>query len=92
MSHTPGPWEVSIDIASAGQRATIMHRTGVVAITSFSTNTTLIEANARLIAAAPDLLEACECFLIASKGTFKFLEATEKARKAIAKAKEATWR
>ena len=54
MSHTPKPWKIAYDDEMGHYR--IVHDGWTIAdgITAES------EANARLIAAAPDLLEACE--------------------------------
>ncbi len=55
VKHTPGPWEVGSTIESDTQ-AIIHDGDSVLAIlTTIPPN----PANARLIAAAPDLLEAC---------------------------------
>ena len=77
--HTPGPWEVS-HLSAAGKRtAGLLIREAGHCITLASVRREN-EANARLIAAAPDLLEAlkelqhavAECDLIATtKALFK---------------------
>ena len=54
MAHTPGEWQV--DQMSYGWN--VRHELGLFYWTIAET-----EANARLIAAAPDLLEACEAAL-----------------------------
>uniref|UniRef100_A0A6M3Y0E2 Uncharacterized protein n=1 Tax=viral metagenome TaxID=1070528 RepID=A0A6M3Y0E2_9ZZZZ len=55
--HTPGPWEISRDAVPAGfvQVTVYEERTGRRVATAFKE-----EANARLISAAPGLLEACK--------------------------------
>ena len=61
MTHTPGPWQIK-------HRVNIIGSTGrsVASAGGYTTNTDNgehileNEANARLIAAAPDLLEACK--------------------------------
>jgi hypothetical protein len=57
-SHTPGPWVVDTDIWVVEDSA---HNPGQVASISDRPER---RANARLIAAAPDLLAACEAFLV----------------------------
>ncbi len=55
MTHTPGPWKVSVD------RETIVDANGYyVSKVARIGNTKENQANARLIAAAPALLEAVE--------------------------------
>lgn len=53
MNHTPGPWE-----AKGWLGRYVQHRGSVVAVCQLEDQNT--EANAKLIAAAPDLLEAME--------------------------------
>jgi len=83
-THTPGPWYY------AGMR-TIGGPDDRMVADCFSTNRPreTCEANARLIAAAPELLEACEQVALAAEygnlGTNNSAVAT--ARAAIAKAK-----
>ena len=63
--HTPGPWAVvdELDIISSGQSP--IDGTFVVGVDVATCGTSIVEfyeiakANARLIAAAPELLEAC---------------------------------
>lgn len=72
MTHTPGPWEIELVAPSynVGYRFHIWPggRGGwmIAAITnaSKSSEDSRCEANARLIAAAPDLLEAAEAALV----------------------------
>lgn len=96
-THTPGPWHV-IDHAlpginyedrmivdDCGNRIALVRGDGVAA--------SIREANARIIAAAPDLLEACEAALcvhdVFSTATTPRLlpEVADILRAAIAKAK-----
>ena len=86
--HTPGPWEISRDAVPAGfvQVTVYEERTGRRVATAFKE-----EANARLISAAPDLLEACERVLRAEEWavTEDRLDSAERVailRAAIAKA------
>jgi hypothetical protein len=68
MDRTPGPWEVSGESGNRGEAEVIENATRVVAWTANTYNDETDEecvtdedrANARLIAAAPDLLAACE--------------------------------
>ena len=55
IKHTPGPWYVSYDTVSIRQFNS--QQSPFIADTAGTENG---EANARLIAAAPDLLEACQ--------------------------------
>ena len=56
--HTPGPWaKIGASVANASTRKTIAVAVGC------DGNSGEEEANARLIAAAPELLEALEAFL-----------------------------
>ena len=83
MSHTPGPWTASEHGAYAdynGNSTIILGDDLRIAVVLGSDNEET-NANARLIAAAPDLLEALEALL---EGDFNV---AEKARAAIAKAK-----
>jgi len=79
MKHTPGPWIVMLSedkpyaILPAGRHGTICQ---------FSDVYMDQEANARLIAAAPDLLEACEEALPYCDGLIQ-----EMVERAIAKVK-----
>lgn len=74
IKHTPGPWAVVSDHDwHSGQQY------GVKDVVPL--NHTITEANANLIAAAPDLLEALEAVLsVADRATDEF----DMARKAIA--------
>ena len=83
MSHTPGPWTASEHGAYTdykGNNIVILGDDLRIAVV-LGPDTDETQANARLIAAAPDLLEALEALL---EGDFNV---AEKARLAIAKAK-----
>lgn len=56
MSHTPGPWRVSSNCVLGSDNAIV----ATVATYSQVEFTKEEKSNAHLIAAAPDLLEACE--------------------------------
>jgi hypothetical protein len=84
--HTPGPW-----LESRKSKSTILQsidikvgseRIAYVTVPYTAKNIEECEANARLIAAAPDLLEACRKALYALKGR----EHDQFLRDAIAKA------
>ena len=62
MSHTPGPWLASPTASLGPQYAVYAEASGrdVAVVYDHDDRT---EANAKLIAAAPDLLEACEAFV-----------------------------
>jgi hypothetical protein len=107
--HTPGPWEVAIEIFDNDG----MPETAIQAINSGATvavaldfgpnNPNMRTANARLIAAAPDLLDALKdayALTIGHAATYQFQheldelhpthrEILDKTRAAIAKATEA---
>ena len=95
--HTPGPWLTAIQECHTGDIATVYHTTdGWVSIWSENWAITGMDreeqsANARLIAAAPDLLEALKLMVEQfTKGnapsTVKDSETRIKAHAAIAKA------
>jgi hypothetical protein len=87
--HTPGPWHISGSTVKGPHPKDPQNRLRIVAQTVFDKGTWIDEtrANARLIAAAPDLLEALQymanvCPSIDSTGD----DAHTKARATIAKA------
>lgn len=86
MKHTPGPWSYWNGICSPGGRVT-QDETGThIAIPTVYANAQLTDANARLIAAAPELLDALKSVLdMASSGKTNF-GLLEYARSVIAKA------
>lgn len=73
MSHTPGPWEImvsgySVDVWACQEGGCRMFVASLVEARfceppSVALHVDVIKANARLIAAAPDLLEACKAGL-----------------------------
>ena len=87
MAHTQGPWEFELMLdkryAVYGQNA--RHR--IATISNYVEHDDF--DNARLIAAAPELLEACEAFVNYSELPFSpgYKDALEKCKSAIAKAK-----
>ena len=85
MKHTPGPWSYWNGICSPGGRVT-QDETGThIAIPTVYANAQLTDANARLIAAAPELFEALKSVLdMASSGVPNFGTVVS-ARAAIAK-------
>ncbi len=87
QKHTPGPWEsqATAGYETHGQRAVYAEENGKdIAIVYDG------EANARLIAAAPELLEACKALVGSDHDGKSFTSraalATRLARAAIAKA------
>ena len=60
MTHTPGPWTAFLDPMRRRTIGTATHRICDMWGQDPAFFTAEDEANARLIAAAPDLLEACE--------------------------------
>lgn len=83
--HTPGPWS----IAGSGYGLDVRCAAGnIVGMTRrFGQNPAEVEANARLVAAAPDLLAALE-YVMSAHGE-QLTDALEAARAAIAAAKGA---
>ncbi|QHQ14527.1 hypothetical protein GMW39_00700 [Pectobacterium parmentieri] len=81
--HTKGPWEYHRANNFVGYSITHNHMTLPIlaGVFNYAQNT---EANARLISAAPDLLEALEAVVrVADRDTYEFIMA----RAAIAKGK-----
>ena len=69
-AHTPGPWAVYLpehDVTAWDEDA---DRTITVALMSSDESEEICEANARLIAAAPDLLEAAQAALTLNPDTY----------------------
>lgn len=80
-SHTPGPWALD--------RSRIYGENMLVASVAYFRDTSLEEANARLIAAAPDMLEALRLLADNIEAAFpglKRMGPLVQARAAIAKA------
>lgn len=92
--HTPGPWKYGIELSSRSGEWLISFDAGYrgrgICIAETRPGTGHEEANARLIAAAPELLEALEEAVCALEVCGKDYRATEIARTAIAKAKGET--
>lgn len=96
MSHTPGPWHQSHRHCGCGMYNTQVYTADGETIATLhwypkpkdenGSIGTYREANARLIAAAPDLLEALEEIVTISDRDH---DAWERARAAVAKAKGA---
>ena len=98
MEHTPGPWEISGGTNS--KRSLFVWRKeepGFIephGIATVHGELAEVKANARLIAAAPDLLEACRGLLMDTRHRHKYhgpmkcdrCEAYQAARAALAKA------
>lgn len=86
MSHTPGPWWVEKTDHPMGEGREVHDDWGLTANVNGDSATS--QANAALISAAPDLLEACE-MLLTYLGDWDDPEdeTCVAARKAIAKAK-----
>src|SRR5882724_3994416 len=67
--HTPGPWSLRIELdedSCMGKSIFTIHEQkegdilGICTLNNYQKNDEVLEANARLIAAAPELLEACK--------------------------------
>lgn len=96
MNHTPGPWQYSFE---GGTVAFIVEADGTtvakISTTENSTAHSALPANARLIAAAPDMLEALEAIVKSladhdDEGMIEHAQQMIDARAAIAKAKGKT--
>ena len=85
MSHTPGPWRTFVWNEFAGEAViqNVSVITDNVDIAYFRRATDEVMANAQLIAAAPDLLEALEDLV----DEYGVAVSTEKVKAAIAKAR-----
>jgi hypothetical protein len=92
QTHTPGPWHLGLShgpLTLTDHHRIAMHGSGSAAVYSMGCSAEESEANARLIAAAPDMLEAlrdaeCELFY-ASTGSIN----PEAVRDALAKVRAA---
>lgn len=64
IKHTPGPWTIGRDCLPGGPSFMAIHSSdrAATAICSMRVNVPEVAANARLIAAAPDLLAALQAF------------------------------
>jgi len=78
QSHTPGPWIVDFD-----RRYFVNAGSSPIAEMFTDIN---MEANARLIAAAPELLEACKEFIECGPNAGNNQDLIAQIKKAIAKA------
>lgn len=87
VSHTPGPWQAD-ECEDANGFTTIREGDGTPngALHTDPIATVYRDANARLIAAAPDLLEACKSLLYATEHIDHIKPQLNKASEAIAKA------
>ena len=94
MAHTPGPWHVGLYRASKAFRsievhiAVLRHNKHLLAISGPAGNVQAKE-DAALMAAAPDLLEACEAVLgmCMAPEAFSFARAERILRSAIVRAR-----
>lgn len=89
--HTPGPWSIDQYGTVSGPDGRIITINGVASVCSPGPWQNVAKANARLIAAAPDLLAALVAVLDTSgaRGTYhalKYVEAVDAAEAAIARA------
>ena len=95
-SHTPGPWTVHWGMAQGGEGHFIMDSRDLqqfshIATVTFHDDENDTKANARLIAAAPELLEACQMLVAledsgAHDADTRWKRARRDMRAAIAKA------
>ena len=94
MKHTPGPWAVTDDKLGVFSANMPLYQNKVIAnCGAVARERAENEANARLIAAAPDLLAACQAAIEEqSIGMYGAIsnECIAKLRAAIAKATETT--
>ena len=89
MKHTPGPWEVCIGEVDGGLFE--IYQGEINTICRGDDEMIDWKANARLIAAAPEMLEALEDYIdlypFRDKMNFRQRSTFDKAKRAIAKAK-----
>ena len=88
--HTPGPWTLSSVTCKSGRNKLALS-SSKARICDISVYEDEDRANARLIAAAPELYEACEILLkrfgkVSSIGTGGLYDIVDRARAAIVKA------
>jgi hypothetical protein len=89
-AHTPGPWFTTDGIYNEIKASSKRGKTWVIArITAARTGHDEAKANARLIAASPDLLEALERLIerVSDLGANGFSQEVARGKAAIAKAK-----
>ncbi|MBT9173470.1 MAG: hypothetical protein DDT21_01871 [Syntrophomonadaceae bacterium] len=92
-NHTPGPWHVENDLQYDGGTIPYIVSETDVWIAKTNTFSTNVEANARLIAAAPELLEALKKLLaLEMRYTNVGLKEFDAARAAIKKVERKTIR
>ena len=88
MNHTPGPWTTRESKEHWGRVDVIIHSEATDVATAWQGGTKANRANARLISAAPDLLEALEHALVISEERLPLSNQwRERARSTIAKAR-----
>ena len=82
MKHTPGPWAIGLETDENDGHGQIISPEGehIASVSMYP-----IVANARLLAAAPELLEACKAML-AADDELDYPVVVKQARAAIAKA------
>jgi len=108
MSHTPGPWHLETNYRGNEHHAVDIYwvkkgrrRYPIATLTRVHVTVAEFEANARLIAAAPELLEALQPFaylaqvmqegqVLNFRGVYVSYEQVQAAQTAIAKAKGET--
>lgn len=88
MQHTPGPWTAtSYDTADGDEGGTVLHRITAHAAGAAVADQIFTESDARLIAAAPDLLAALADLLACTMETYDNRHEIAAALDAIAAAK-----
>jgi hypothetical protein len=87
-AHTPGPWRVLLDSLRVGRNSDFAPTVLVIADCRGSTGVSVAEsqANARLIAAAPALLEALRAILALDVYADGYSAALERAEAAVQEA------
>lgn len=91
MKHTPGPWGLRNEFGMQGLVYPKDKEYPVAAVTGYYSRAGQAEPNARLIATAPEMLEALQAVVrqiepILEKQGFAYVGAIQSARAAIAKA------
>ncbi len=87
--HTPGPWNAAIHFGRYDQPIIIGNKSEIARLNSFSNKQ--YKANAKLIAAAPEMLEALVAFIESQScdGNGRVTVNTQKHRSAVYLAEEA---
>ena len=90
MPHSPGPWKIQQECVDPEWHIVTASGGRIIANVHIETGNTMDAANARLIAAAPELLAACEAYIKYADdevGCLQMARIVDDMRAAILKAK-----